>query len=327
VAVALKLMERDLAAGPEEFKKRRYLGRFEEYTYGWSDDPRIKPLHAELCAVAEQLEGLSHAQPEEQRQYTLRVEARLLNAAAEFPKTIPVIKESIRLLNRTSPEKPERLEPGASARGEVEMLILADAYEGLREYQNSIPLFQAFLAKTPERRYLMGRLAKAYRANGQEDLGRQWEFKADPGKGLVGQTAPDFSLKTPAGEAIRLQEILHGHKAVLVNFWFYGCHPCRVEFPQLEKIYEKLHGAGFDLVAINQGDPAGRISDYVKENHFSFRVAMNGSGQQDIGNRYKVQAYPTNFLLDGTGKILWRSEGFDEEGLRGALAKLGLRLD
>ena len=36
-------------------------------------------------------------------------------------------------------------------------------------------------------------------------------------------------------------------------------------------------------------------------------------------------AYPTNYLIDADGKIVWRSVGFNEEDLRAALAKLGLK--
>ena len=45
----------------------------------------------------------------------------------------------------------------------------------------------------------------------------------------------------------------------------------------------------------------------------------------DLGKAYGVQAYPTNYLLGPDGKIVWRSVGFDEAGLRAALAGMGLK--
>jgi len=57
-------------------------------------------------------------------------------------------------------------------------------------------------------------------------------FKADPGvtesKGIegdllaVGATAPTFKAATAHGNAVSLVSSLKGHKALLLNFWFYG---------------------------------------------------------------------------------------------------------
>ncbi len=41
--------------------------------------------------------------------------------------------------------------------------------------------------------------------------------------------------------------------------------------------------------------------------------------------RYGVQAYPTNYIVGADGTVVYRSVGFDEAGLRAALAKLGVR--
>ena len=53
---------------------------------------------------------------------------------------------------------------------------------------------------------------------------------------------------------------------------------------------------------------------------------MGGSpgGANSVFQQYGVQGYPTNYLLDENGKVVFRSLGFDEAGLHTALAKLGL---
>jgi len=53
---------------------------------------------------------------------------------------------------------------------------------------------------------------------------------------------------------------------------------------------------------------------------------MNGKDKNDVAKVYGVAAYPTNYLLDANGKIVFRSVGFDEEGLKTALKELGLEL-
>ena len=44
-----------------------------------------------------------------------------------------------------------------------------------------------------------------------------------------------------------------------------------------------------------------------------------------LSGKYGVKGYPSNYLLDSNGKIVFRSVGFDEEGIRAALAKLGVK--
>ena len=53
---------------------------------------------------------------------------------------------------------------------------------------------------------------------------------------------------------------------------------------------------------------------------------MGGKGADyALGKAYGVKAYPTNYLVDPDGKIVWRGVGFDEPALRAALAKIGLK--
>jgi hypothetical protein len=47
--------------------------------------------------------------------------------------------------------------------------------------------------------------------------------------------------------------------------------------------------------------------------------------ENSVFEKYGVQAFPTNYLLDSNGVVVWRSVGFDEKGLRAALDKLGLK--
>ena len=52
---------------------------------------------------------------------------------------------------------------------------------------------------------------------------------------------------------------------------------------------------------------------------------MGGGPGYAVGRTYGVQAYPTNYLLDENGKIVWRGVGFDEQALRAAIDRLGLK--
>ena len=82
------------------------------------------------------------------------------------------------------------------------------------------------------------------------------------------------------------------------------------------------------MIAVNHGDSVETINKYFDEKQFTFRTVMGGApGDKNyaIFERYGVSGYPTNFLIDTTGKIVWSGVGFNEAGLRAALEKMGLK--
>ena len=84
-----------------------------------------------------------------------------------------------------------------------------------------------------------------------------------------------------------------------------------------------MKGNGLQLVAINMGDTKDVINQYVAEGKFTFPIVMGEQGK--VFEEYGVQAFPTNYLLDGEGNVVYRSVGFDEAGLKAALNKMGLK--
>jgi hypothetical protein len=89
-----------------------------------------------------------------------------------------------------------------------------------------------------------------------------------------------------------------------------------------------MNAKGLELIAINNGDPKDRINKYVKDGSFTFPIAMGGpmnTKDYAVFENYGVQAYPTNYVIDSSGKVVYRSIGFDEKGIRAALESLGVK--
>ena len=81
---------------------------------------------------------------------------------------------------------------------------------------------------------------------------------------------------------------------------------------------------------MNSGDPADRIQQYFAENKFTFKTVMGGKPSKDgksyeVFNLFGVQAYPTNYIVDSEGKVVYRDVGFNEQAIRSALEKLGVK--
>jgi peroxiredoxin/outer membrane lipoprotein-sorting protein len=141
----------------------------------------------------------------------------------------------------------------------------------------------------------------------------------------VGETAPDFNLPTPEGGALTLADIRRGKKATLVNFWYVACLPCREEFQLFEKLYTTLNDQGLAIVAINKLDDAPKIKTYVTKAGITFPIGMAERNTPGVLGSYRIETYPTSYLLDSEGKIAYRFVGVNEAGLREALKKLGLQ--
>ena len=143
----------------------------------------------------------------------------------------------------------------------------------------------------------------------------------------IGNSAPDFTLPTPDGKQLELSRFRQGKKATLVNFWYYNCAPCRIEFPEFEKLYEKYREQGLTIVAVNRGDSAKTVSGYTQMAGLQFPVVLGGEFERAaVFKNYKVsEAFPQTYLLDADGRIVYRSAGMDIEGLKGALQQLGFR--
>lgn len=140
----------------------------------------------------------------------------------------------------------------------------------------------------------------------------------------LGDLGPDFSLSTSDGKLLTLESVRQGKKATLINFWYLSCPPCRAEFELFQKLYTKLKDEGFSIVAINNVDKAADVESYRRESRITFPMAMAEREPGVIG-AYRIETYPSTYLLNAEGKIVYRAVGVDEPGLLRALRDLGLR--
>ena len=134
---------------------------------------------------------------------------------------------------------------------------------------------------------------------------------------VAATTAPSFELRDARERPISLVNSLRGRKAVLLNFWFAACPPCREEMPHLQNFYARYKSRGLEVVGINATDDSSVIAQFGREFGLSFPLARDAERQ--VSGDYKVVATPTNILIDEKGSIIWRSDGFDPEGLKKVL--------
>jgi len=121
----------------------------------------------------------------------------------------------------------------------------------------------------------------------------------EPGKANLGQAAPNFIVKTPQGSTVQLSDFKG--QPVILNFWATWCAPCLIEMPALEQVYRKYKVQGLVVLAVNQAEPADRVSHYMYANGLSFQSVLDPDTA--IARLYRVTGYPTTYLVDREGNL------------------------
>jgi thiol-disulfide isomerase/thioredoxin len=134
----------------------------------------------------------------------------------------------------------------------------------------------------------------------------------------VGSSAPNFTLQTPQGAKVSLSS--YRGKAVLLEFFATWCPHCNAEEPYLASMANSLKSKGVQFLAVNaDGETAPSVYAFHRYYGMSYPALVDPSsnagsfnspgGSGRVSTVYKVQAFPTFYILDKTGKITWRSDG------------------
>ena len=120
----------------------------------------------------------------------------------------------------------------------------------------------------------------------------------------VGQPAPNFTKKTPAGQAVSLAD--YRGKYVLLAFW-HSCATCRTENPNLVNAYQAFKGPKFDLlgVSLDTENNRERWLKAIADDHLVWTQVWDQEGtKREVERLYGYPGTPMNMLIDPGGKIV-----------------------
>lgn len=126
-----------------------------------------------------------------------------------------------------------------------------------------------------------------------------------------GRTAPSLTLKTPAGDVVRLAD-LRG-RIVIVDFWASWCAPCRETFPALDTLMQSLHDRGVDALAVNEDKKRADLDSFLTAHPHTMRVLLDRG--MSAANTFDVGAIPTAFVIDRSGRIRFTHAGYGPEAI------------
>lgn len=119
----------------------------------------------------------------------------------------------------------------------------------------------------------------------------------------IGGSVPEINLPDASGDSTRLSG-LKG-KVVLIDFWASWCGPCRAANPYLQKLYKKYREQGFEIYAVSLDTKRESWLRAIKKDRLKYTLVLDLEGwNSKTAELFFVDALPTNFLLDRTGKIV-----------------------
>jgi peroxiredoxin len=139
---------------------------------------------------------------------------------------------------------------------------------------------------------------------------------APAGERLTGAMAPDFALKSLAGENVRLGE--YRGQVVVLSFWASWCGECRASLEHLALMHEHYRDTGLALFLVSLDRDPHRAAHALDGMGMHVPVLIDAEGA--VGRAYQVDSMPMTVLIDRDGVIrdvlgrVRRGEGGQEQG-------------
>lgn len=120
----------------------------------------------------------------------------------------------------------------------------------------------------------------------------------------IGEPLPAFKLTDIKGKKFNSEELIG--KIIVINLWFTSCKPCIMEMPELNKVYDKYkNNSNVVFVSITYNGTKD-VKKFLKKHKFNYPVVASA---METCNSFKVQGYPTNIIVDQSGKYSFFATG------------------
>ena len=134
------------------------------------------------------------------------------------------------------------------------------------------------------------------------DTPPQTSFTTVPVK--VNYPSPELTLTDTQGTSHSLTE--YRGQVVLINLWATWCIPCTKEMPALQSFYDTYQEDGFVVIAINDGEAAPDVLQFVKDYKLTFPIWLDPT-YVATEDAFKTMNLPSSFVIDrgGTVQLMW----------------------
>jgi thiol-disulfide isomerase/thioredoxin len=119
-----------------------------------------------------------------------------------------------------------------------------------------------------------------------------------------------FASVTDSGDDVSSDD--YAGKVLVLNFWYAGCPPCRVEAPELEEVNQAFQGQDVAFLGVNVRDQAAQSLSFAETLGVTYPSVMdadNGNLLLAFAGTVAPNAVPTTLVIDKQGRVAARFLG------------------
>ena len=119
----------------------------------------------------------------------------------------------------------------------------------------------------------------------------------------IGAISAAFEAPNQFGEILSL-ESMKG-KVTIIDFWASWCRPCRIENPNLVRLYKRMHDKGLEIISVSLDKSKASWIQGIEDDGLIWNHVSNLKyWKEPVALLYGVSAIPKAFILDENGVIV-----------------------
>lgn len=120
--------------------------------------------------------------------------------------------------------------------------------------------------------------------------------------------APEWALTSLENKNVSLKD--YEGKIILIDFFYKSCYSCMKALPILQSLNNKFKSKGLTIIGIDPiDDENDGIKPFISKNGITYKILLDI--KKNVAKHYNVSSYPTIYLLNKQGKIIYANSGFD----------------
>ena len=163
--------------------------------------------------------------------------------------------------------------------------------------QNPKPRTSLFLTLITAGVFMIGAVLIPLLVRGQANALDSSELIRPPT--ILNQTAPQLGLTDLKGSPVNLGNTRG--EVILVNNWATWCPPCKTEMPDLQAYYQAHIKQGFTIIAIESGEPADTVTNFIRKLELTFPVWLDP--KELALEAFQNWDLPSSYVVDRQGRL------------------------
>ncbi len=127
------------------------------------------------------------------------------------------------------------------------------------------------------------------------------------------QSLPSVTLKDIDGKTVNTGELSNDGKPFIISFFATWCKPCNRELTAISEVYADWQdetGVKLIAVSIDQAQNINKVKPLVDSNGWEYDVLLDQNS--DFKRALGIQSIPYVLIVDGSGNIVYRHNGYTE---------------